>query len=221
MIVDIGKYYLYRHIRLDTNQVFYIGIGSKIERQNGYATYQRAYSKTGRNNFWKRITSKTTYEVEIILESNDYEFIKQKEIEFINIYGKRNSKSGTLVNLTDGGDGTIGLFYYTNIEIIEKFKQKHGDKYDYSLFDYKGYISKSLFICKEHGEFLQTSETHLRSGGCPKCGQQSRSRRDAKIRNYAKTFIDKLKNIYGMSISHIARKFNLSRDIISYIRDNY
>lgn len=29
MIVSNGKYYLYRHIRLDTNEVFYVGIGTK------------------------------------------------------------------------------------------------------------------------------------------------------------------------------------------------
>ena len=30
MIEDQGKYYLYRHIRLDTNEPFYIGIGKKL-----------------------------------------------------------------------------------------------------------------------------------------------------------------------------------------------
>ena len=40
---------IYRHIRLDTNQVFYIGIGS----------IKRAYRKTGRNNYWNNITNKT------------------------------------------------------------------------------------------------------------------------------------------------------------------
>lgn len=29
MIEPEGKYYLYRHIRLDKNQPFYIGIGTK------------------------------------------------------------------------------------------------------------------------------------------------------------------------------------------------
>ena len=29
MIVENGKYYLYRHIRLDKNEPFYIGIGTK------------------------------------------------------------------------------------------------------------------------------------------------------------------------------------------------
>lgn len=45
MIVDNGKYFLYRHIRLDKNEVFYIGIGSKRLKRGGYhlVQYERAY----------------------------------------------------------------------------------------------------------------------------------------------------------------------------------
>lgn len=44
--------YLYRHIRLDTNEVFYIGVSCN-------ANYKRAYSKTHRNQFWENIVKKT------------------------------------------------------------------------------------------------------------------------------------------------------------------
>ena len=103
MIVDNGKYYLYRHIRLDTNEPFYIGIGSKGLKWS----YHRAFDKGSRNIYWKRIVNKIEYEVQILLESNDYEFIKQKEIEFISLY-KRKINKGVLCNLTKGGDGTKG-----------------------------------------------------------------------------------------------------------------
>ena len=61
--------YLYRHIRIDTNEVFYIGIGggNKYEKE---LSYKRAYSKYDRNKYWKNITNKTNYIVEIIL--NDF-----------------------------------------------------------------------------------------------------------------------------------------------------
>jgi hypothetical protein len=54
MIENSGKYYLYRHIRIDNGQPFYIGIGSKIYKQNkSFSTlrseYSRAYTKYGRN----------------------------------------------------------------------------------------------------------------------------------------------------------------------------
>lgn len=103
MIVDSGKYYLYRHIRLDNNQVFYIGIGTKSKKAV-FSEYERAYSKT-RSKFWTKIVDKTDYKIEIILESNDYDFINSKEIEFISLYGRRDLKKGSLCNLTDGGSG--------------------------------------------------------------------------------------------------------------------
>lgn len=107
MIKEQGKYYLYRHIRLDKNEPFYIGIGSKKEKVNGFQTltseYERAYTKGKRNTYWKNIVAKTDYIVEILLESDDYDFIKQKEVEFISDYNY------TLSNLTKGGEGTVGL----------------------------------------------------------------------------------------------------------------
>lgn len=101
MIVKDGFCYLYRHIRLDTNEVFYVGVG--VKRHELEEEYYRAYNKDNRNKFWKNITAKTDYRVEILLESDDYEFILVKEKEFVKIYGRRNLGLGTLVNLTDGG----------------------------------------------------------------------------------------------------------------------
>ena len=94
--------YLYRHIRLDTNEVFYVGISNNI------ANYTRANSEKNRNKWWKNITSKTEYEVEIIFEHEDYEFIKEKEREFIKLYGRKDLGLGILVNLTNGGEGVSG-----------------------------------------------------------------------------------------------------------------
>lgn len=105
----INKYYLYRHIRLDKNEPFYIGIGTKPKNFNFYSVeFSRAYNKSRRNNIWKKIVNKTQYKVEILLESDDYEFIKQKEKEFISLYGRINNNTGILCNLTDGGEGGAG-----------------------------------------------------------------------------------------------------------------
>lgn len=103
------KHYLYRHIRIDKNEPFYIGIGTKSKKEPTMheSEYRRAFTNNKRSNFWKSIVSKTDYEVEILLESDDYEFIKQKEIEFIALYGRADLGLGTLCNLTDGGDGVI------------------------------------------------------------------------------------------------------------------
>lgn len=90
---------LYRHIRKDLNIPFYIGIGN---------SNKRAYSKTNRNIYWNNIVNKTDYEVEIVLDEIEYEYAKEKEIEFISLY-KRKIDGGILCNITLGGDGTLGI----------------------------------------------------------------------------------------------------------------
>lgn len=93
--------YLYRHIRLDKNEPFYIGIG----KDDG--VYKRARHKTKRNPIWKNITRKTPYEIEIVMEGLTWEEICQKECEFIALYG-RMCDGGILANMTIGGDGLTG-----------------------------------------------------------------------------------------------------------------
>jgi hypothetical protein len=92
--------YLYRHIRKDKNEVFYVGIGSDKD-------YKRAYVTARRNKFWNIIHNKSEIEVEIMIDNIDWEVACEKEKEFINLYGRRDLGKGTLVNLTDGGDGTL------------------------------------------------------------------------------------------------------------------
>lgn len=92
--------YVYRHIRLDKNEPFYVGIG---------LTPYRYKSKQGRNKIWKRIVSKTSYDVEILLDDLTWEDACKKEIEFIKLYGRIDKGTGILANLTDGGDGNLGL----------------------------------------------------------------------------------------------------------------
>jgi len=101
-------YYLYRHIRTDTQQPFYIGIGKRQEGKEVKTEYKRAFSKSGRNRYWKNIVNKIKYEVEILFESDNMDVINEKEKEFISIYG-RTEFGGLLCNMTDGGDGTNNM----------------------------------------------------------------------------------------------------------------
>lgn len=105
MIKPEGEHYIYRHIRLDTGEPFYIGIGTK---RKGKPPYERANTKHSRRPMWHNIVRKAHYEVEILLESDDFEFIKQKEIEFITLYGRRDLGTGILTNHTKGGDAWKG-----------------------------------------------------------------------------------------------------------------
>lgn len=52
---------------------------------------------------------------------------------------------------------------------IKKFQQIHGDKYDYSLVNYVGQLDKVEILCKEHGIFQCTPNSHLQGNGCPQC----------------------------------------------------
>jgi len=74
--------YLYRHIRLDKNVPFYIGIG-KYDDQ-----FKRAYSVKNRNVYWNNIVNLTEYKVQIMLSNLTWEQACEKEIEFIALYKK-------------------------------------------------------------------------------------------------------------------------------------
>jgi len=109
--------YVYRHIRLDKNEPFYIGIGSDN-------SYKRANDRHGRNKIWNDITTKTNYEVEILCDNVSWEEALNKEIEFISIYGRIDKNNGTLSNLTDGGEGTLGNIHSkeTKEKLSKRFK---------------------------------------------------------------------------------------------------
>ena len=89
--------YVYTHTRLDTNQLFSIGIGSD-------KTYARANSLRGRNVWWYRVIAKADYKVDILYDSLTWNEACEKEIEIIKQIGRKQD-GGTLVNLTEGGDG--------------------------------------------------------------------------------------------------------------------
>lgn len=91
--------YVYRHIRVDKNVPFYVGVCRKAKDKY----YSRAYETKERNKAWNEIVSQTPYEVEIILDELDPFVAEQKEAEFISLY-KRTKDGGTLVNIKFGGE---------------------------------------------------------------------------------------------------------------------
>lgn len=95
--------YIYRHIRLDKNEVFYIGKGTNTNGQ-----YYRSKEKSSRNPHWHNIVNKTEYDIEIMLDELTEDEANKKEVELILLYGRLDLGTGTLVNMTDGGDGVSG-----------------------------------------------------------------------------------------------------------------
>jgi len=53
--------------------------------------------------------------------------------------------------------------------ILDRFKGRHGDVYDYSSMVYTSGRTPVKIQCREHGDFLQTPNDHSRGAGCPLC----------------------------------------------------
>ena len=107
--------YLYRHIRLDKNEPFYIGIGSD-------KNFKRAKDWHSRNKIWKSIANRAGYEIEIVLDDLTWDEACEKEKEFISLY-KRIFDNGILANMATGGEGAIGVI--KTKEAIEKTANKN------------------------------------------------------------------------------------------------
>lgn len=57
----------------------------------------------------------------------------------------------------------------TTEEFIQRAKEIHGNKYDYSKVEYKNSDTRVCIICPAHGEFWQRPSRHLCGGGCSQC----------------------------------------------------
>lgn len=137
MIEDLGKFYIYRHIRLDKNEPFYIGVGTKksfVKNWRTKSAYYRANEKGKRNKIWWDIVNKSEYKIEILIESNDLDFIFEKEIEFVKLYGRINNKTGILANLTDGGRGSKKLVVSEDTKrLLSNVPKKKGKRLNFKM----------------------------------------------------------------------------------------
>lgn len=127
---------VYQHRRLDTNEIFYIGIG-KSEK--------RAYTKHKRNHHWTNIVNKYGYSVEIVTTCKSWEEACQIEQYLIKFYGRRDLGLGNLVNMTDGGDGTINPSEETLLKISESKKGKPSPHKGIKYSEERAFKCSSLF----------------------------------------------------------------------------
>jgi very-short-patch-repair endonuclease len=92
---------------------------------------------------------------------------------------------------------------------IEEFKRrskdKWGDKFDYSLVEYKSQYEKVKIICPIHGEFLQIPKSHMNGNGCSKCSTDLNKLKFTGIKKIDKldleTIINRLCKIYDYDYS--------------------
>lgn len=98
----------------------------------------------------------------------------------------------------------MAKIYKTN-EVVQLFKEKHGDRYDYSKFVYPGRKNdKGIVICKEHGEFMISKQHHLQGSGCPDCAGVPRGGFKRKTQGQ---FIEELKEKYSKFYDYDFSKF--------------
>lgn len=184
--------YLYRHIRLDKNEPFYIGIA-----KNDDSSFTRAYYKykSKRNKIWLDVVNKTSYEIEILFEDLTWEQACQKEIEFIALYGRINLKTGTLANMTKGGDGMVGVVRSEEYKLKLSERQKDGKAHWFGKTftkDHKEKISASLQGKKVSEETKNKISDSLKGKNHPQYGKTSLK---------AKKVIDKNTNVIYDSIT--------------------
>ena len=57
----------------------------------------------------------------------------------------------------------------TQKKVLSRFREAHGDTYDYSRMQYAGQQKPVEIVCHRHGSFFQKPEYHWNGAGCPQC----------------------------------------------------
>ena len=83
----------------------------------------------------------------------------------------------------------------TTEDFVNRAREVHGDKYNYSKVEYAGDKTKVCIICSEHGEFWQTPYKHLSGQGCPECGLKSIW--DKRGRVTTEDFVNRAREVHG------------------------
>lgn len=104
----MNRHYVYAHRRSDTGEIFYVGKGSIRPRQRT-VSYERAYATHPRNKAWKRLVKECGFEVEILAHFKTDALAQEFEMAEIQRLGRADLGTGTLLNMTDGGDGHANI----------------------------------------------------------------------------------------------------------------
>ena len=137
---------VYRHRRLDDFSIFYVGIGKEEKR---------AYTKDSRNDLWRNIVAKAGYEVEIVSTDIPYKQAKELEVFMISEYGRRDLGKGRLCNMTDGGEGCLGMI------VSEETRAKSA--YKISQYSLSGKFIKFFKSISEAGRVTGVSKGRIAS----------------------------------------------------------
>lgn len=84
----------------------------------------------------------------------------------------------------------------TTEQFIESARKVHGDRYDYSLVEYKDSKTKVKIICPIHGVFEQIPYNHLSGSICPICAREAKMN---TLEHYIQLSIEKHGDKYDFS----------------------
>ena len=162
---------IYFHINPLKNHIFYVGIGDE----------NRPYDKRNRNRHWHFVVNKYGYIIDVVEKNLTWEEACKKERFYINKIGRKDLKKGNLVNVTDGGEGNLGLIHTSTAKekmSIARKGIKHTDEHNKN-------VSQSLkgrVFSKEHRENISRArkgknrkphtEEHRRKIGDSKRGKK-------------------------------------------------
>ena len=100
----------------------------------------------------------------------DYKKMNEKVIIICSDHGIFEQTPSNHITNKQGCPLCGGHYLSNNTEFIEKAIKIHGEKYDYSEVNYINNHTNVIIICKKHGEYEQTPQTHLSKCGCKLCG---------------------------------------------------
>jgi len=103
----------------------------------------------------------------------------------------------------------------TTQQFTKEAKKIHGNKYVYKKVQYVNKRTLIVIICKKHGEFKQTPDSHLcGKHGCPDCNHENLSK---KMTTTTTEFIHKAKKIHGDKYIYKKTKYHHSQQNVCII----
>lgn len=98
----------------------------------------------------------------------DVSIVCKRHGEFLQkAYSHLDGKNCLKCSIEDRGLGFDGF--------LEKSKNKHGERYDYSKVIYSHINTPVEIVCSAHGPFWQKPSVHFNGSNCPKCSIEVRS----------------------------------------------
>ena len=88
----------------------------------------------------------------------------------------------------------------TTQDFIDRARQIHGDKYNYTKSLYTGSDSKLIVTCLIHGDWQLDARSHLRGNGCQRCANQAKANLISEIAR--EEFVDKASKIHNNFYSY-------------------